>query len=153
MTLTLEPGVVVKGLAGTSFVGNLRVYGTLVADGTSAAPIVFTSFLDDSVGGDTNGDGTASLPAKGDWDGIGFGSSSTDNVLDNVVVRYAGDSFNFGKNASVYTATSSLIVSASTISDGSGTGIYIYNTKDSIISDNKIYIFSEDQISIISLKD
>lgn len=50
ITLTIEEGVIVK--FGTD--NELYVWGTLNVNGTPQKPVVFTSFKDDSHGGDTN---------------------------------------------------------------------------------------------------
>ena len=65
-TLTVAPGQIVKAAYGGN---NLIVNGTLNAQGTAANPIVFTSFRDDTNGGDTNNDGV-STGSNGDWGSI-----------------------------------------------------------------------------------
>jgi hypothetical protein len=85
-TLTVAPGQVIKVPYGNN---NLVVSGTLKAAGTAAAPVIFTSYRDDSAGGDTNNDGT-SMGANGDWGSIQFSNTSTASVLDHTEVRYSG---------------------------------------------------------------
>jgi hypothetical protein len=65
VTLTLQPGVVIKFLPGTRLV--LQAGARLEAPGTAALPIVLTSFLDDSHGGDSNLDGAQTRPQPGAW--------------------------------------------------------------------------------------
>ncbi len=72
-TLTIEAGVIVQGNSGTE----LQVQGRLIAIGTAAQPIVFTSFADSG---------------PGQWDGLVFNGG--DGTLEHVTVRYGGQNSN-----------------------------------------------------------
>ena len=78
VTLTIEPGVIVKFDSDFSLIIN----GTLNAQGTSASPITFTS--------------NAASPAPGDWKGIYFNNYVDDatTFLEHCVVEYGGDTYN-----------------------------------------------------------
>jgi RHS repeat-associated protein len=87
-TLSIAPGQIVKVRAAQNL--TITVNGTLSAVGTAGAPVIFTSAEEDSLDGDTTGDGNQA-PRAGDWAGFRFNSSSTSNVMQNVEVRYAGE--------------------------------------------------------------
>ena len=84
--LTVQPGAIVK--FGSSHL--LQVIGTLDVQGTALAPVIFTSLLDDSAGGDTPTDGDTSGSA-GDWCGILYLAGSDASTLTQAEIRYAGD--------------------------------------------------------------
>ncbi|MDP4276943.1 MAG: right-handed parallel beta-helix repeat-containing protein [Bacteroidota bacterium] len=90
-TLTVGAGVVIKF---NSYYHGIIVNGALIANGADEQ-IVFTSISDDSKGGDTNGDGNSSSPAKGNWDDIQFNSSNlaASNLLRNCVFNYGGSGY------------------------------------------------------------
>ncbi len=96
-TLTIEAGVVIKFVptetcGGGRAPGQLLVYGNLIVKGTAIEPVVFTSWYDDSAGGDTNGDGDATAPQPGNWGRVQFGSSATSNVsIEHAQFRYGGN--------------------------------------------------------------
>ncbi len=111
-TLIIEPGVVIKGMAGSS----LMAHGTLTAQGTAALPIVFTSFNDDDCGisggcEDTNA--TTTPPAMGDWLSIVIASDAPSATISHAIIRYGGGDDNAGN----YTANLRIQNSAATISD------------------------------------
>jgi hypothetical protein len=62
--LTIQPGAIVKFGPYGSLWGHT---GPIVAVGTAAEPIVFTSLADDAHGGDTNADGAATTPQPGTY--------------------------------------------------------------------------------------
>jgi hypothetical protein len=90
--MTIDPGVVIKVQDNGANGSDLAIRGRLVARGTSAQPIVITSYRDDSIGGDANGDGTTA-PSAEDWGGIIVYGDATQppSELDNVVLRYGGE--------------------------------------------------------------
>jgi plastocyanin len=84
-TLTVAPGTIVKFQGTTSIVVN----GALNVPGTLEHLVFFTSLIDDSVGGDTDNDGGANSPARGDWNSIVVAPTGTVSLA-YTNIRYGG---------------------------------------------------------------
>jgi hypothetical protein len=90
-TLSIAPGAIVKFNPGLNI--TMQAGATLIAEGTVAQPIIFTSINDNSVG---NEDSPTASPAAGDWDSLYFAGGT--GTFDHVIIRYGGgpDSLNSG---------------------------------------------------------
>ena len=80
-TLTVSPGAIVKFDGGA-----LDVQGQILAQGTSTDRIWFTSVRDDSVGGDSNGDGVISTPGQSNYGGLSVTGTAN---MKYCTIRYA----------------------------------------------------------------
>jgi parallel beta-helix repeat protein len=129
VSMRLQPGTVWKSQS-----ASLTVNGALTAEGTALDPIVFTSYRDDSVGGDTNGDGVSS-GQPGDWDAIRFNDTVLDflTTLEHVHVRYGGS----GSVGNVYLLRADFPIVSSEITDSSNYGV-LTDYSSSLFSGNLI---------------
>ncbi len=83
VTLTIKPGVIIKLGLGQNF----NIEGSLIAEGESDQPIVFTSFKDDSYGSDS--DNESAQPAAGDWGALKIASEGK-FIAKNTYIYYGG---------------------------------------------------------------
>jgi parallel beta-helix repeat protein len=146
VTLTIQPGTVVKFAQGAQF----TVAGTLNANGALGNKVYFTNYHDDTVGGDS--DGTVTAPVAGWWFGINIpdGGSATMNYAEVRYAGYAGNAGIYKPNTGNLTLTNSIItncasdglyfinatgalsISANTISNNAGNGITVNNSSPAI---------------------
>jgi len=132
ITLTIEPGVTVKFAEDTS----IQVDGELIAQGTEAQLITFTS--------------NQSSPAPGDWGYILFNDSSTDaaydvygnytggSILEYCTIEYAGGA-DVGNNGAVRMENAHAFINYSTIQHNSASGIFGWDLSEALkITNNTI---------------
>ncbi|KKL86255.1 hypothetical protein LCGC14_1946560, partial [marine sediment metagenome] len=133
ITLDLNPGVILR----FSTTNGLAIYGQLIAKGSEAEPIIFTS--------------NQSSPVRGDWVGIVFTDSSIDAVFDEdgnhingsimqyCIVEYGGES----STPAIKIISSSPFIDHCIIKYNAYSGIYIQdsslNLTNNIISNNSAY--------------
>jgi len=116
-TLTVQAGAIVKFKTGLDW--HINVDGTLDVNGTAADPVIFTSILDDTAGGDTALDGpTAGAP--GDWAGLIVGDSPLGTVdAEYLELRYGG----YGGWNAVYVSGGIVDLRHCTIRDANNDGV------------------------------
>jgi hypothetical protein len=120
-TLTIEPGVTIKFNTGATmridaFSGTTPAVGALVAVGTAAKPITFTS--------------AAATPAPGDWYGIWLGHQPLPNTrIDHAIVSFAGKASVSGSESCVPAGQTGQNDAAIRILGGDPTSAFITNTE------------------------
>ncbi|MDI6792661.1 MAG: Ig-like domain-containing protein [bacterium] len=121
-TLSLAPKLKIQSDVIIKTIGAIKIdTGYFTADGA-----VFTSYLDDSAGGDTNGDGDATTPAANNWSGILFSKYSLTSSLQDCTIRYA--------NAGIGLTSASPAITRCIISK-SRNGVECYQGSSPTISD------------------
>lgn len=124
-TLTIEPGTIVK-LRG---ILALYSFGTLNIGSEDGEQVTVTSYRDDTVGGDTNNDGGATVPTKSDWCSIGVHTSAITNIT-NTSIHYGGCT-SYGQ---IYNFGGTITISHSKFSDSGQYAIFAAGGTTSVTS-------------------
>ncbi|HMN61641.1 MAG TPA: hypothetical protein PJ988_14820, partial [Anaerolinea sp.] len=91
----------------TAAITRINVLGTFNLISTAQNPIIFTSYHDDSVGGDTNGDGAVTIPQPADWDTLYYKDANATGVT-NLTIQYL--EVRYGTNGIFYELTNASAV-------------------------------------------
>lgn len=139
-TLTINAGAVVKFHPTDGPYLLLDTGGRILANGTGTNKIVFTSYLDDAHGGDTNGNGSATSPDAGDWGYIGTNNATSASTF-NYCEFYYGGGVSYDCTLQIY-GTSDTITNC-TFAHNIGTDCGVLDADDAsagtIIQNNTFY--------------
>ncbi len=129
-TFTINPGVIIKGRVHYRNI-NVDNGASLIVDGDPGNEVILTSQYDDSHGGDTNNDGTATSASPGDFNGFEAIDGSSISI-ENTEIYYNGVGLRGHGTGTSITATSNLF------SDNE-VGIEIYEDADLTTQSNTFY--------------
>ncbi len=123
VTLTLAPGVIWKASSPYLYPFVVSDDASFIVNGTESQPVYITSAADDTVGGDSNGDGGATTPARGNWERIGNASAGSNRTIQMSYceVRYGGDYSDF---AAIHLQDGNIVLDHTTIADSEFHGVY-----------------------------
>ena len=123
--LTIGAGAELRFSSGSGLkMTSLSYPGVLLADGDLGAEITFTS--------------NSESPAKGDWGGIYFDTSTLDkSILDHCVIEYGGY-VTSSKKGNIICNSGSVEITNSKLRESSGAGISVYNSSGVSITNSEI---------------
>ncbi|MCA8953157.1 MAG: hypothetical protein KDE27_26835, partial [Planctomycetes bacterium] len=121
--LILGPGLILKFVNQAAASSGFTATGTAVLafDGRGYAPIVLTAFTDDQYGGDSNGDGNATVPAPGSWGFLEYTSFAGAAQCNHTLLRFGG----LGAPATVLLDNGSVSIDAVRVELSSSNGFQI----------------------------
>jgi len=122
-TLTIKEGAVLK----MNVNSYINIYGTLNIQGSLENKVYISSIKNDSIMGDTNGDGEATSPAAGDWGNLNIFPGGFLN-MNNTELNYGGKSvicsYLVNCLGSVFNYGGDVNISNSKIQDSENYGVY-----------------------------
>ena len=87
VTLTVDAGAIVKAANNGAIV--VAPGGTLIALGTGSSQVIFTTFDDYTVGGNTDFNQGITQPVSGEWNGVEVLANGTFTSNTNTIIKYA----------------------------------------------------------------
>ena len=140
-TLTIEAGTIIKLESGR----NINIFGNLIVQGTEVEKVYFTSLYDDSIGGDTDGDGGIYEAYNSDWNGLFIFGGGKIN-MDNSEILYTSDALSFNHSTGVLNSVR--IANCQNAIDMYESNLSLNNSLIEDISNDAIFSYSMGILSI-----